>query len=48
MQPKNVAPASVMPDYSFWFGERGTPKRDGFAIITYLQWLGTASTEGAQ
>ena len=29
-----------MPSYAFFFDERGTPDRDGFALITYLQWLG--------
>jgi cytochrome c oxidase cbb3-type subunit 2 len=41
MNPKNVVPASVMPSYSFYFEEDGTPKRKGFALITYVQWLGT-------
>ena len=41
INPKNVVPTSVMPKYDFWFEEDGAPKRDGFAIVTYLQWLGT-------
>jgi cytochrome c oxidase cbb3-type subunit 2 len=39
--PKDVVPTSVMPSYAFWFEEDGTPQRDGFAILSYLQWLGT-------
>lgn len=41
MNPKNVVPWSIMPAYRFFFGERGTPSKEGFALITYLQWLGT-------
>lgn len=41
MNPKNVVPASVMPSYSFYFDERGTPNKKGIALITYVQWLGT-------
>ena len=41
IHPKDVVPTSVMPGYAFWFEEDGTPKRDGFAIVAYLQWLGT-------
>ena len=46
IQPKNVFPNSVMPSYDFWFEEDGAPKRDGFAVVTYLQWIGTTYTEG--
>ena len=41
INPKDVVPTSVMPSYAFWFEEDGTPQRDGFAILSYLQWLGT-------
>jgi cbb3-type cytochrome c oxidase subunit II len=41
IHPKNVVPASVMPAYGYWFEEDGTPQRDGFSIVTYLQWLGS-------
>ena len=41
LNPKDVSPWSVMPSYAFFFDERGTPDRNGFALITYLQWLGT-------
>lgn len=41
INPRNVISNSVMPAYDFWFDERGVPERDGFAIVTYVQWLGT-------
>ena len=41
IQPKNVVANSVMPPYAFYFEEDGTPKRKGFALITYIQWLGS-------
>jgi cbb3-type cytochrome c oxidase subunit II len=41
MNPKNVVPTSVMPAYPFYFDGQGTPNRDGFALITYIQWLGS-------
>jgi len=41
LNPKDVSPWSVMPSYAFFFDERGTPSKDGFALITYLQWLGS-------
>lgn len=46
MNPKNVVPYSVMPAYSYYFDEDGTPQEDGFALVTYLQWLGTTFEEG--
>lgn len=48
IQPKNVLPDSVMPAYSFWFDDAGVPNRDGMAVITYLQWLGTDRREGGE
>jgi len=41
INPKNVVTHSVMPKYGFYFEEDGTPKRDGFALITYVQWIGS-------
>jgi cytochrome c oxidase cbb3-type subunit 2 len=41
LNPKNVVPWSVMPAYPYFFDQRGTPTKDGFALVTYLQWLGT-------
>ncbi len=41
INPKNVVPNSVMPSYAYYFTEQGVPKADGFALITYLQWLGS-------
>lgn len=45
IQPKNVVPSSVMPPYPYYFEADGTPKRDGFALVTYLQWLGSTYKE---
>ncbi len=45
IRPKNVAPLSVMPAYDFYFEDDGTPQKEGFALVTYLQWLGTTYTE---
>ena len=45
MNPKNVVPNSVMPAYDYYFEDDGTPKREGFALITYIQWLGTTMEE---
>ena len=39
--PKDVVPSSVMPTYRFLLDDAGAPTRDGMAVITYLQWLGT-------
>lgn len=46
IQPKNVVPTSIMPAYGYYFEEDGTPKKEGFALVTYLQWLGTAEQGG--
>jgi hypothetical protein len=43
MNPRSVVPSSVMPAYPFYFDEHGVPDRDGIALITYLQWLGTVN-----
>jgi len=40
-KPTNVVPTSVMPEYPWFFDEEGYPNRDGMAIITYVQWLGS-------
>jgi cbb3-type cytochrome c oxidase subunit II len=48
INPKNVVPGTVMPSYSFYFEEDGTPKKKGFALVTYLQWLGTTAVEDLQ
>lgn len=39
--PTNVVPLSVMPRYTWFFDAQGYPNRDGMAIITYVQWLGS-------
>jgi cytochrome c oxidase cbb3-type subunit 2 len=41
LNPKSVSPTSVMPAYPFYFDELGTPNRKGFALVAYLQWLGS-------
>jgi cbb3-type cytochrome oxidase cytochrome c subunit len=43
--PRLVSPTSVMPPFPWFFTERpdgpAVPNRQGFAAITYVQWLGT-------
>ena len=46
INPKTVVPDSVMPPYAYYFDERGTPNADGFALVTYIQWLGTTFESG--
>ncbi len=41
INPKSVVPSSVMPSYAFYFDERGVPNEKGFALVSYLQWLGS-------
>ncbi len=45
MQPRNVVPNSVMPSYKYYFEEDGTPRKKGFAILSYVQWQGRAYQE---
>ena len=40
LEPKSVVPSSVMPAYA-WFFDGDKPNRLGFAMITYVQWLGS-------
>lgn len=40
-KPSSVVPVSVMPEYTWFFDDEGYPNRDGMAIITYVQWLGS-------
>ncbi|MCC6143268.1 MAG: cbb3-type cytochrome c oxidase subunit II [Candidatus Hydrogenedentes bacterium] len=40
-KPTSVVPVSVMPEYAWFFDSDGYPNRDGMAIITYVQWLGS-------
>jgi len=45
-RPRMTSPRSVMPDYPWFFDDNtrdgpGSPNRRGFAIITYMQWLGS-------
>lgn len=46
INPKDVSPTSVMPPYAFYFEEDGTPRKDGFAIVTYLQFIGSTYKGG--
>lgn len=41
IEPKDVVPYSIMPSYGYYFEEDGAPKKDGFALVTYLQWIGS-------
>lgn len=40
-KPQAVVPTSVMPRYPWFFDDEGYPNKRGFAIITYVQWLGS-------
>lgn len=40
-KPTAVVPLSVMPEYPWFFDADGYPNRDGMALITYMQWLGS-------
>jgi hypothetical protein len=45
-RPRMASPESVMPDYPWFFDDNrpsgpGSPNRRGFAIILYMQWLGS-------
>jgi cbb3-type cytochrome oxidase cytochrome c subunit len=40
-RPTDVVPLSVMPEYPWFFDSEGYPNRDGMALITYMQWLGS-------
>ena len=46
IHPKDVSPTSIMPPYPYYFEDDGTPRRDGFALVTYLQFLGTTYKGG--
>ncbi len=39
--PRDVVPGSIMPSYQWFFEEKGVLNADGYAIIAYVQWLGT-------
>jgi len=44
--PTLVAPASVMPRYT-WFFDGESPNEKGLAMVTYMQWLGSWATPEA-
>jgi len=39
--PRAVVPTSVMPTYRWFFDAEGYPNKEGLAVITYIQWLGS-------
>ncbi|MBI4971094.1 MAG: cbb3-type cytochrome c oxidase subunit II [Candidatus Omnitrophica bacterium] len=39
--PRDVAPTSVMPRYTWFFDKNDQPNKKGLAIIAYVQWLGS-------
>jgi cbb3-type cytochrome c oxidase subunit II len=45
LQPKDVVGNSVMPAYPYYFTAEGAPNREGLALITYVQWLGSTYDE---
>jgi cbb3-type cytochrome c oxidase subunit II len=44
--PQMVVPTSVMPKYT-WFYDGEVPNKVGFAMIAYVQWLGSWATPHA-
>ncbi len=40
-RPRSVVPASVMPEYKWFYDKDGYPNKKGMAVITYVQWLGS-------
>lgn len=44
--PNIVVPTSVMPRYT-WFYDGEQPNKEGIAMITYVQWLGSWATPEA-
>ncbi len=44
--PTIVVPSSVMPRYT-WFYDGEVPNKRGFAVIAYVQWLGSWATPDA-
>ncbi len=39
--PRDVVPNSIMPRYPWFYEEKGVLNDKGYAVITYIQWLGT-------
>lgn len=39
--PVDVVPTSVMPSYPWFYDKDGQPNKQGLAIVTYVQWLGS-------
>jgi hypothetical protein len=40
-KPTNVAPVSVMPEFTWFFDKDKRPNKKGLAMVTYMQWLGS-------
>lgn len=40
-RPTDVVPASVMPEFTWFFSKDKKPNEKGLAIVTYMQWLGS-------
>jgi hypothetical protein len=40
-KPTNVAPVSVMPEFTWFFDKDKKPNKKGLAMVTYMQWLGS-------
>jgi cbb3-type cytochrome c oxidase subunit II len=43
--PRDVVPYSVMPSYAYYFEPDGTPRKEGFALVSYIQWIGSEYEE---
>lgn len=43
--PRSVAPYSVMPAYPWFFGAQHRPNQRGLALVAYVQWLGSWTSE---
>lgn len=41
LNPNAVVPESVMPRYDWFFDKNGKPNEKGWAIVAYVQWLGS-------
>jgi cbb3-type cytochrome c oxidase subunit II len=39
--PRDVIPNSIMPSYQWFFEDKGVLNEKGYAIIAYMQWLGS-------
>jgi cbb3-type cytochrome c oxidase subunit II len=44
-EPRSVAPYSVMPSYPWYFDANKRPTERALALVAYLQWLGSWTTQ---